>query len=184
MKLSKTGWFIIAIGLFLIALAGLGAVRSQQVHQQNQLNEKLSTAKLKLNGFQFEPLAQQKDELKWRLDQTLAQSEAARTMLSQPIGSIAINDILFRLAEDYRVTVAQVTSSGLAEEKLAGINCSVLPLTTIVTGNLTDIVGFITTLSGDLTADVIRSVEISLPDMTSDNASASIELAVYSYQGG
>jgi len=39
MKLSKTGWLIIIIGVFVIILAGLGTVRSQQVREQDQLNE-------------------------------------------------------------------------------------------------------------------------------------------------
>ena len=42
MKLSKTSWLLLTLGIFVIALAGLGAVYYQQVNQQDRLNEELA----------------------------------------------------------------------------------------------------------------------------------------------
>jgi uncharacterized membrane-anchored protein YhcB (DUF1043 family) len=63
LKLSKTSWLFLTIGIFIIMFVGLGAVRFQQINQQNQLNEELALAEAKLNEFQLEQLSSQKGEL-------------------------------------------------------------------------------------------------------------------------
>ncbi|MFC1903768.1 hypothetical protein ACFLW9_02675, partial [Chloroflexota bacterium] len=77
----------------------------------------------------------------------------------------------------------EVNSSGLSGGDLAGIACSTFPVTASVTGNLTDLINFITRLNGDLENGVINSVEISVPEAADEEASASIQLAIYTYQG-
>ena len=177
MKLSKTSWLVLAIGAFIIPLASLGAVHFQQVHQQNQLNEELTLAELKLNGFQLEALEAP-------LSQTLSQLETARATLSQPIGSIATSGILFDVAEAYGVEVTEISSSGLTSAKLEGIPCSVLILTVRVEGDVPALVNFMTKLNGYLRTAVVQSVAISIPKMTSEQkSSANIRLVVYTYQG-
>lgn len=184
MKLSKTSWLFLAIGLFIITFAGLGAVRSQQAQQQNQLDEKLTSAELKLNGFQIEQLVNQQGELERQLSQTISQSETARDILSQPIGSIAISEILFDIAEANSVEITEISSSGPASEELAGVTLSVLPLTARVKGSLPNLVSFITSLNDDLPSGVVKSVAISIPETTGAEASTNIQLVIYTYQGG
>ena len=177
MKLSKTSWLFLAIGGFIISFASLGAVYFQQVHQQNQLNEELTLAEMKLNGFQQEAL-------EMRLSQTLSQLETARATFSQPIGSIATSGILFDVAEAYGVEVTEISSSGLTSAKLEGIPCSVLTLTVRVEGDVPALVSFITKLNSYFRTGVVQSVAISIPEMTSgQESSANIRLVVYTYQG-
>lgn len=184
MKLSKKSWLIITIGIFIILSVGLWTVHSQQVNEQKQLQDKLNTAELKLNGFQTGQLSHRPDELEEQLSQTLSQSETARTILSQPIGSIAISSIMFDIAAANSVNITEISSSGLASEELAGLTCSVLPLTAKVEGDLTDLVSFITKLNGELENGVVKSVEISVPEMTDEKTSANIQMVIYTYQGG
>ena len=186
MKLSKKSLLIIAVGIFLIALVGLWTVHSQQVDELKQLKEKLNTAELKLNGLQPEKLSQRQEELERQLNQTISQSETARTVLSQPIGSIAISNLLFDIAAANSVNITEISSSGMANEELAGITCSVLPLTTKVEGEVTDIARFITKLNEELSNGVVKSVEISIPEMTGEGeeTSASIQVVIYTYRGG
>ena len=184
MKLSKTSWLLITIGVFVIVLVGLGVIRSQQVNQQNQLNEELNTAELKLNGLQTEPLSQRRAELEQQLSQITSQSETARTALSQPLGSIDVSDFLFDIAEANSVNITVLKSSGLASTELAGITCTVLPLSASVEGNLADLASFITQLNEDLANSVIGSVSINVPEASEEIPSASIQLVIYTYQGG
>ena len=185
MKLSKKSLLIIAVGIFIIALVGLWTVHSQQVNELNQLKEKLNTAELKLSGLQPEKSSQRQEELERQLNQTISQSETARASLSQPIESIAISDIIFDIAEDYGVEVTEISSSGIANEELAGITCSALPLTAKVEGEVTDITSFITKLNEELATGVVRSVAISIPETTDEGeeTSADIQVVIYTYRG-
>ena len=184
MKLSKTGWLIIIIGVFVIILAGLGTVRSQQVREQDQLNDELALAQLKLKGVQLDELAQQQGELDRHLSQTTSQFQAARTILSRPVGSIAVTSTLFDVAAANAVEVTDVNSSGLASADLQGIPCSVLTLTARVEGDVPNLVSFITELNRYLRNGVVKSVEISIPEMTTEEkSSANIQLVVYTCQG-
>ena len=184
MKLSKTSWLLIGIGIFMIISVGLGVVRYQQIQQQNTLNEKLALAQSRLNGIQLERLSQRQEELEQQLSQTLSESETARTTLSQPIGSISISNTLFDIAEANSVEIIEISSSGLANEELAGITCAALPLTARVEGEVTDLVGFITKLNSDLVTSLVRSVDIRIPETTSETKStAYIQMVIYTYQG-
>lgn len=183
MKLSKTTWLILTSGVFIIAFASLGTVHYQQVHQQNQMNEELTLAQLRLNGFQLERLPHQK-ELEKRLSQTISQRDNAKAILSQSNGSIATSETLFATAAAYGVEVTEISSSGLASDVLEGITCSILPLTVRVEGDVSNLIGFITKLNSKLTTGIVKSVEISIPETTSEEkSSANIQTVIYTYQG-
>ena len=184
MKLSKTGWLLIITGVVIIIIAGLGVVRSQQIRQQNQLNEELALAQSRLNGIQVETLTQRQAELEGQFSQTLAKAETAKATLSQPLSSITLSDTLFTVAEDNYVEVLEISSSGPGGEEVSGVICSVLPLSLTVSGNLTDLVGFITGLNDNLATGVVRSVRISIPETTGESEpTANINMAIYIYKG-
>jgi len=185
LKLSKTSWLIIIIGVFVIVLIGLGIVRSQQVHQQNELNEQLALTRSKIQLIQLEQFSHRQGELELQLSETDSQSESAKKILSQPVRSVTISDFLFDIAEANSVNITEINSSGLASEELAGVTCSVLPFTAKVEGELTNLVSYITKLNNDLTTGFVKSVEISVPETSSKNKpSANIQLVIYTYQGG
>jgi len=183
-KLSKKSWLLISVGVFTILFAGLWTVHSQKANEQKQLEDKLNTAELKLGEFQTEQLFQRQNELEEQLKQTLSQSEDAREILSQPIGSLAINSVMFNIAETCNVEVIEIGSPGLASEDLDGLACNVLPFAATVEGDVTDLVSFITELNNDLENGIINSVEISVPETTGEKASANFQMVVYAYQGG
>ena len=183
LKLTKTSWLIIIIGVFIIFLAGLGVIRSQQVNEQNELNEKLAVVQARLTGIQLERLSHRQEELEQQLSETTSQSKTGRAILSQPIGSISISDIVFDIAEANNVEITEISSSGMARKELEGVSCLTLPLTTKVEGEVTDLVSFITQLNEDLATGAVQSLTISIPETTDKKASASIQLVVYAYQG-
>lgn len=185
MKLSKTGWLLLVIGVFIIILVGLGTVRAQQVHQQNELKEELALTQSKLQGIQLEQLSYRQEELERQLNQNDSQSDTAKAILSQPMGSITISDILFQIAEANSVNITEINSSGLGSEQLAGITCSVLAFTVRVVGEVADLVGYITSLNHNLATGIVKSTEINIPETTSDNKpSANIRVVIYTYRGG
>ena len=184
MKLSKTSWLIIPIGVFTILLAGLCVVHAQQVGQLGQLNDELAVAQLKLSGFQAEQPTERPAELEKQLSETKAQSETARTTLSQRVKIITISNTLFEIAKSYGVEVTEIKSSGMAENELEGVPCSALSLNARIEGEVANLVNFITRLNNELATGVVKSVEINIPESTSANtSSANFQLVVYTHQG-
>lgn len=183
MRLTKTSWLIIIVGGFIIILAGLGIVRSQQVNEQSELSEKLALAQAKLQAIQLDRFSHRQEELEQQLSETASQSKTGRAILSQPIGSISISAIVFDIAEANNVEITEISSSGMAQNELKGVPCLTLPLTTKVEGEVTDLVSFITQLNEDLATGAVQSLTISIPETTDKKASASIQLVVYAYQG-
>ena len=197
MKLSKKSLLVITAGIFVIALIGLGMVHYQQVQQHNQLNEELTLAQMKLNGFQLAQLSDQQGELEEQLSQATSQFEAVKAMLSQPVGNIAASSILFDFAEAHELEVTEMTSSGPVTENLEEVTCSVISLTAKVEGDVHNLVSFVAKLNSHFTTGVVKSVEINIPETTDEGegegeeeeqekekASADIQLVVYTHQGG
>lgn len=184
MKLSKTSWLILTIGIFVIIFAGLGVVRFQQVQQQNQLLEESTLAEQELDGVQLEQLSSRKTELERQLDQATSQFEAVKAIFSQPIKSVAASSILFDIAEAHDVEITEMSSLGPDSDSLEGIDCSVISLTAKVEGDVTNLVGFIIKLNSQLATDVIRSITVTVPEMDSgEKASVDIHMVIYTYQG-
>ena len=185
MKLRKRTLLIIIVGIFVIVLISLSMLRSQQVSEQNQLNEQFTLIQSRLGVIKLEQLSSQQAELERQLRQATSQFEAVKTVLSQPVGSIAAASILFDIAKVYGLEVTDVTSPGPTSDSLEGITCSVLSLTVKVEGNVPNLVSFITKLNSYFTTGVVKSITITIPEKTSgEKASADIQLVVYTYQGG
>ena len=184
MKLRKTSLLIITIGIFIIAVIGLGTIRYQQIQQQNQLNEQLAQAQSRLGGVKLEQLSSRQAELEGQLSQATSQFEAVKAILSQPVGSVAASSILFDIAKAHGVEVTEMTSSGPVTESLEGVTCSVISLTAKVEGDVPNLVSFVAKLNSHFTTGVVKSITITIPETTSEEkASASIEMVVYTYRG-
>ncbi len=185
MKLSRTTWLVVAAGVLIIALAGVGLVWFQQVDEQNQLKEQLALAQSRLREVQPEKLSSKQAELEKQLIQATSQFEAVKAMFSQSEGGIAASSILFDIAKAYGVEVTEMTSSTPATESLEGVTCSVILLTIRVEGDVSNLVGLVTKLNSYLTTGVVKSITITIPETNSEeSASVDIQLTVYTHQGG
>lgn len=185
LKISKKTGLVIAIGIFVIALAGLFMVYSGQAGEKRELDEQLALVQSRLSGIQLEQLSSRQVELEEQLSQATSQFEAVKAILSQPVGSIAVTSSLFDLARAYGVEVIEITSPGPTTESLEGVTCSVISLTAKVEGKVPNLLGFVTRLNSHFTTGVVKSVTITVLETgSSDNASADIQLAVYTFQEG
>ncbi len=185
MKISKRLLLIIGIGVFAAALIFLNMQRSQAVDEQSQLSAQLNLDKTRLAGLNVEQLSSQQAELEEHLSQATSQFEAVKSILSQPVGSVNVTSVLFDVAKACSVGVTEMTSPGPATESLEGVTCSVITLSATIEGDVPNLVNFVTTLNSHFTTGAIKSITITIPETgSSDNATANIQLAVYSYQGG
>ena len=184
MKLSKKSGLILIVGIAISIFAGLWLARGQQVDEQEQLHEELSIVAMRLNGLQGEEISSQQGELEKQLSQAISQLETAKAVLSQSTESIAVSGTLFDIAEAIGVEITEISSSHLSSDSLGGITCSVLPLSVTVEGDVPDIISFVGSLNHDFKTGIVKSVEISIPETTSEETvSANIQLHIYTFQG-
>lgn len=184
MKLSKTSWALLIIGILTIACVSLGVARSQQLNERKQLNKELSVAELRLNKLQLEELSSRQEQLGKQLSQTTSQLNTVKAKLTQPIESIAASDTLFNTAELCGVEITEISSPGSASNNLEGLACSAIPLTVSVDGDIPNLISFIIKLHDDFTTGVVKSVDISVSEnVTKKRSSANIQLVIYTYQG-
>ncbi len=165
MKLSKTSWIILTIGIIVVAFGVLGIARAQQVQQQKDLDDQLSTAELRLDKFQLPELRAKKADLQQKLEQNVAGLEAAKNELRQQIASIDVTDNLFDIATASGVEITNVSSSELGNDNLEGIVCTIIRLSMIVEGDVPDIIDFVINLNSDFNTGIIKSLQINIMGM-------------------
>jgi len=198
-KLSKISWLVLIVGIFTISFAGLGTAHSQQLDEQDQLDEELSLAEIRISNFQIDQLSAQRVELEKQLNQATLQLEAAKDDLRQRIESIGVTDSFFEIAEDCNVEIIEISSSGLssdelevpeispssydsdesevtetnpfslADDDLEGITCSIQVLTAEVEGDVADLITFIISLNSNFTTGVVVSAVIDIPGATEED---------------
>jgi hypothetical protein len=185
LKLSKTSWLILGVGVVILAFASLGMVRSQQTDWEDQLKQELALAEKGLGKSQLREFSTQKQELEEQLSQLESQLQVVKSELDQSVASIDVTDSVFGIAEQCGVTIVELNSPGVAEEKLEGLLCSAISLDIIAEGEVADLLSFIVRLNNDFVTGMVRSAEISVPGPAiAERPSANIEFIVYAYRGG
>lgn len=182
-KLSKTSWLILAAGVFIVILAGLGLTRSQQLDEQNQLDEALALSTSRLNMLEVSQLKLEEAELQQRLDETMVEFEEVKDRLRQTVVSVDVTDELFRIAEYSDVKIMSMMSSAQSNGNLGPISCLTTSIRANIMGSASDLIDFILNLNSGYTTGIVQSVNISIPEETSDNSTAAITLSIYSYEG-
>lgn len=175
---------VIGIGVLVIVLASLATVYFRQSGEQKRLNEQLTLAKSRLELIDLAALSSRQAELEGQLGQVSSQSKAVKGILSQPVGSVTANSVLFDLAQAHGLKIIEVTSSTPDIEKLEGIIYSAVSLTAKVEGDVSDLVRFVTNVNDFLITGTVRSAVITIPETSSDEeAVLDIQLVVYTHQG-
>lgn len=173
MKLSKTAWLILGIGIFVIALGSLYFLYARQGDEQNELNDSLSMAEAALPPLmsekedwenQLSQLESDLSQLESNLTETednLAQAAAilsrtAATSLPESVESIEYDEELFKIADGWRLEIVSLTASEPNDEdvkvevediNVEDVTFSVTSFTLKVKGEaVADILGFISTI--------------------------------------
>ncbi len=184
MKLGKTSWLLLISGILIITFASLLFAGSRQIKQQEQLSNELLVAEQRVAKLQLEQLTSQQEQLKTQLDQANAELKSAKDKLRQSNESIDVTDFLFQIAKTCSVTITSVTSSGITNGEIEGIKCTVLPVTLNASGDVLDLIKFVSLLNTDFVTGVIKSADINIPETAEEQPSAVILLNIYQYQGG
>ena len=127
MKISKTAWLILGIGIFVIAVASLYMVYFQQGREQERLNDSLSVAQQTLPELasekddwerQLTQLGSQLAQLKSELAQATSRLADSKTRFPKSVASIEYGERLFRIADGCDLVITEFTSSEPGDKKV------------------------------------------------------------------
>ena len=149
LRLSRTSWLILGIGIFVIAVGSLYMVYRGQVSQQNELNSKLSQAQATLPQLvsQRQELESQLASMENDVAQTTSLLESAKARFPESVDSIDYSEILFKIADDSDLKIVTLTASEAGDEEVDGIIYSVTFFDVVVTGEVDDVLVFVHVIS-------------------------------------
>jgi hypothetical protein len=204
MKLSRTAWFILGIGIFVLAFGSLFIGYSRLSGEEGNLEDELSADQELLPQLvsQSEYWAEQLSQLESQLTQAESSLQASKARFSAEVESIEYDEELVLLAHDCDLEIASLTASEPRDKEVEEITYTVTifevevrpatspptPLTKSYIDNaISNILVFINTIAtGEYfnTAN-IELVSIEAPEAETEEGkpSAVIELMIYSYQG-
>jgi hypothetical protein len=182
-KLSKTSWLLLAAGIFIVLLAGLGMTRTQQIRQQTELDDALVLTTSRLDKFDVGQLELEEAELQQRLNESTAELEEVKERLHHTVASVDVTDEFFRIAEYSNVEIMNFSTSGKSVDSLGTVACLRTDISASVQGDTPDLIDFVINLNNGFTTGIIKAVNITIRDTEGVDSSASINLTIYSYEG-
>jgi len=185
LKISKTSWLILAVGIFLVVLACLGVTRSGQMKEQNKLEEELKMSESRLDKVPATDLQTQLEELQDRLEESEGQLTEAKNRLRQTILSVDVTDKFFEIAKYCDVVVMNMSTTAIGKNTVAGVNYATISLNAVITGDASNLLDFIISLNKGYSTGYVKSAQISLNSESDEEgiSSANIQMIVYSYEG-
>lgn len=193
MKLSRTSWIVLGVGLFVIAGITLYVVYQGQAGDRQDARDRLAEAQAALPAVISEKndaesqLGQLEDELaQWQseldqLETDLAQVELAlaqaKLRLPGSVESIEYGEKLFALADSSNLDVAILNASEAIDVQIEGISYSTTSFTLEVWGRVADILDFINAAvaDNDFRTAVLEPISISMPELLTDAEKEDIE---------
>ena len=179
-NLSKTSWIILAVGVFIVVLAGLGVTYSQQIKEKNELQNELAVTDLRLEKLNIEELQQQENQLLEEKEAETVDFELALAKIHQTIESIDVTDECYLLASQSGVEVIDIGSLETDSAEIGELGVSQITVSVGVRGSLPHIIDYITELNDNFTTGHVVTVRMDFEQVP---PYASIQLIIYSYEG-
>ncbi len=121
MKLGKTAWLILIIGVFIIAIGSLYWLYLQEGPKQEELSQTLSRtqALLPLLAADRTKLENTLTELEDKLVQAVSQLEIAKAAFPNTVQSIEVDELLFGIAGDWDLEIVNLFATEPSDETVA-----------------------------------------------------------------
>lgn len=197
MKLSKTAWWILGIGFFIIASAVLVAFFSGQSGDAEQLEENLTVTQTVLATLvaDREEMSGQLAQLENQLDEAATAYSQSKAKFPELVASIEYDEEIFSIANDSNLQVLSITAS---EPQVIDVTASepseneeeILFANTIFTmevqGTVSNILTFIDDVAtgGYFNSATVELINLEIPEIGQDEEpTAAIKIIIYSYEG-
>lgn len=193
MKVSRTTWWILTIGIFAILLITAGVTYNRNRAEQSQLTQQIAQV-----NQEYVTYLAQKDDVDARLAQANSQLLSAKGEFAKSAESIETSATLFELAEESNVTITSLTCSLPEEEEVNGIVYRVLSLNiTAETAVLPALLNFTSKVSDAFTSSDISSVSVvitpaelveeeeegGIVERSEEKATIDLAVTIYVYEG-
>ena len=212
MKLSKTAWLILIIGIFVLASGSLYWLYLQEEREQQELSQTLSNTQTTLPVLAAEKahLESTLTELEDRLAQVTSQLKTAKAVFpNTSVQSIEVDELLFGIADDSGLEMMVITATAPSEHQVQvevedieveDVTYLLTSFTLQLKGQIADILGFVDTVvnHSDFTTATVELVSITVPNPVSENERmelsegeikeretpfVTIKLIIYTYKG-
>ncbi len=184
MKISKKTLIYLGIGVYVIVTAAVGFIMFEKMDEEDAVSEELTSIQTNLDKLNPARLDDRKLELENQLSQVSSQTDTLKNMMSQEIANVAASTIVFDIADTTGVDIVWLSSPSASPQVLENVPCTVVSLEATVDGSVSDLVDFITRLNNYLATGVIKSVDMNIPETSSNTSpTVSISLLIYNYQG-
>lgn len=180
MRLSRTAWLILVIGVFVIAFAGLYMIYLREQQAQEPLNEALAVAQTVLPKLTTEAtnLENALTEMEDRLAQAKSHLQTAKAIFpTRRVESIEVDEVLFGIADNWDIKITNLTATEPGDQivpveveiediEVEDIDFTVTTFTVQVKGAVADILDFIHTIVNhqDFDSATVELVNIVVPE--------------------
>jgi len=193
MKITRTTWLILALGVFVIAFASLYVVYSRESNRHKDLKSSLARVEARYPQLvsQIKTLESQLAQRQSDLTAALSNLAKARAKFPASVQSSDYYPRLLAIAGDCELSVLTLTSSAPRQEKAGTLTYLVTNFDISVKGEMERILDFIHTLAtrDDFASAAITVVSVNIPAPptgkggTTANPQATLSLDVYAYPG-
>jgi len=134
MKVSKTAWLILGIGIFVIAFGSLYTAYSGQTGEQERLTGSLAAARVLLPELIAEREDLEGQLTHWESELAKATSSLGKSEARFPksVESIEYDETLFKIADDCDLQVIGLTASQPSDEEVEDITYAVTTFEVVV----------------------------------------------------
>jgi len=188
MKLSKTAWWILGIGFFVLASVVMVMLYVGQSGDVDQLEESLwvnQSLLIKLTA-DSEELNNQLLQLEDQLDEAKATYNQSKANFVEAVMSIEYDEELFSMADDVDLEVTSLIASESLENEVEGIPFGNTVFEVAVRGTVSNILTFISdiTTGGYFDSATVEQINMEVPEAGEiGQPSAIITIIIYSYEG-
>lgn len=187
MQISKGTRVILASGISVILLAGLGMTYRNQTEEAARLKDQITATQQKADSYSTsaEQATTRQTALKTQVAELDTRTTQTKAALQQSNDAVTAAEALYRLGVKNGVAVTEIRSTGTYTQNLEKISCEVLPLSVRVEGEIPHLIAFILGASEALPGATIKSVDINIPDAgaAKKNPVATLSLTSYYYEG-
>jgi hypothetical protein len=188
MKLSKTAWWILGIGFFVIALVTLVMFYVGNSNEAKQLEDSLQVNEGLLIQFRAdrEALDSELLQMQEQLDETEVAYNQNKANFSKVVRSIEYDQEIFSIANDNDLDVLSLIAEEPFENTLDEIIFKNTVFTVEVQGTVQKILTFIHDVAAGsyFESAGVEMVDMEVPEADQEGEpSAIIEIIIYSYEG-